>query len=639
MTLTLFSSGTLTADGTEQTIAQSDSSGSVNVTGIFMLDLDLENITTGDTTEIRTYQALSTGDTAVRADFDQFTGIQTNKIYLSLPIPNNNTDTGAVKFTLKQILGTNRTYKWKLWLLDDGANVTKWQGTAQTPATAGIPDVNVKNWNGATVATPATAGYPVVTHKVGTGTGEINLSSGNVPIQSGTGTGQLDFTNGVVKANVVQWLASVVNALISGRVDSNAQVVGDKTGYALTAAYDAAKTAAQAGNQMDLINAPNATAITAIQLGLSKPATAQTIDQTTALPGSPGAGTIGEALKRADAQTGDAYGRIGANGAGLTQTALTSAEHTLISGTDVPAALNTAIPATPTTNSVFDYIKNKLSQFNAGTTSVSLTPSGVQAIWDALTVNLTTPGSIGKRLVDFVTSLVYNAAPTASQNAVAVVDQTLSGHTTAGTVGGQLNAVSTPLNSTQTAQAVLNAVAASYDTAGSIGEQINNAGTSGDPLSNPVPGSYPVGTAGYDIGLLPGINSRTLSPPVNIFSPDTNVTLNITQTVTYSVANGNRKQVNVTVSTDPTGCTVTWTFVNGSAERTYMGVLVSYDSGTGIAVVAMSDFTATKADFPVGAPTILAAQAFSVALALPASAGNLVPIGFHSGKVNVQAAG
>lgn len=38
----------------------------------------------------------------------------------------------------------------------------------------------------------------------------------------------------------------------------------DKIGYALTAPYDASKTAAQAGNQMDLVNAPNATALAAI---------------------------------------------------------------------------------------------------------------------------------------------------------------------------------------------------------------------------------------------------------------------------------------------------------------------------------------------------------------------------------------
>lgn len=45
--------------------------------------------------------------------------------------------------------------------------------------------------------------------------------------------------------------------------------VSDKTGFSLTAAYDAAKTAAQAGDEMDLINAPNPIAVAAIQSGLS----------------------------------------------------------------------------------------------------------------------------------------------------------------------------------------------------------------------------------------------------------------------------------------------------------------------------------------------------------------------------------
>jgi hypothetical protein len=44
---------------------------------------------------------------------------------------------------------------------------------------------------------------------------------------------------------------------------------GSKTGFALTSAYDAAKTAAQAGDEMDLVDAPNATAVAAIQSGLS----------------------------------------------------------------------------------------------------------------------------------------------------------------------------------------------------------------------------------------------------------------------------------------------------------------------------------------------------------------------------------
>lgn len=51
-------------------------------------------------------------------------------------------------------------------------------------------------------------------------------------------------------------------------------------------------------------------------------------------------------------------------------------------------------------------------------------------IWNALTSGLTTAGSIGKRLVDFVTTLVYSAAPTA-----AAIDTQLSGTHGAGPWG------------------------------------------------------------------------------------------------------------------------------------------------------------------------------------------------------------
>lgn len=66
------------------------------------------------------------------------------------------------------------------------------------------------------------------------------------------------------------------------------------------------------------------------------------------------------------------------------------------------------------------------------------------AVWAALTSGLTTAGSIGKRLVDFVTTLVYAAppaaAPTAAANAAAVLDVAASAHNTAGTIGAKINA-------------------------------------------------------------------------------------------------------------------------------------------------------------------------------------------------------
>ena len=92
------------------------------------------------------------------------------------------------------------------------------------------------------------------TDKLDTNAAELGgtLQSGrdigaSVLLSPGTGTGQISLSSGAVTAGTVS----------------------DKTGYGLTSAYDAAKTAAQAGDEMDLVDAPNGTAVTAIQSGLS----------------------------------------------------------------------------------------------------------------------------------------------------------------------------------------------------------------------------------------------------------------------------------------------------------------------------------------------------------------------------------
>ena len=59
--------------------------------------------------------------------------------------------------------------------------------------------------------------------------------------------------------------AAAVRTITGGTIST----VSDKTDYSLTSAYDAAKAAAPAGAQMDLVNAPNATAIAAIQSGIA----------------------------------------------------------------------------------------------------------------------------------------------------------------------------------------------------------------------------------------------------------------------------------------------------------------------------------------------------------------------------------
>lgn len=67
------------------------------------------------------------------------------------------------------------------------SNVTVVCGPARYTRPSGFGDLtiannataaNVTRWNGTAVASPDTAGYPKVTIKSGTGTGEVNLSSG-----------------------------------------------------------------------------------------------------------------------------------------------------------------------------------------------------------------------------------------------------------------------------------------------------------------------------------------------------------------------------------------------------------------------------------------------------------------------------
>jgi hypothetical protein len=110
--------------------------------------------------------------------------------------------------------------------------------------------IDVSQWNNSNVATPATAGYPVVTHKVGTGTGEMNLSGGRTPAdvthwngapvatpataghpvvtqKVGTGTGELSISSGVVSADATRISGDSVAA-------DNAEKFFDGTGYAGT---------------------------------------------------------------------------------------------------------------------------------------------------------------------------------------------------------------------------------------------------------------------------------------------------------------------------------------------------------------------------------------------------------------------
>lgn len=79
-------------------------------------------------------------------------------------------------------------------------------------------------------------------------------------------------------SDTLETLSDQVDAVKSKTDNLPASPAAVGSAMTLTYAYDAAKTAAQAGDEMDLVNAPNATAVTAIQSGLATGAALSTVD-------------------------------------------------------------------------------------------------------------------------------------------------------------------------------------------------------------------------------------------------------------------------------------------------------------------------------------------------------------------------
>jgi hypothetical protein len=88
----------------------------VAVAGTFTLHVDKINMVAGDVLELRIYQIVLTGGTRRVAYFAAFSGPQAadDLISISVPISNELTDSGSLRFTLKQTFGTSRNFPWKV---------------------------------------------------------------------------------------------------------------------------------------------------------------------------------------------------------------------------------------------------------------------------------------------------------------------------------------------------------------------------------------------------------------------------------------------------------------------------------------------------------------------------------------------
>ena len=109
MTVTAHASGTQAAAvGTEHFLT------SPNVPGTFTLHVDTAALASGDTLELRIYQIVLTGGTARQVYFQSFTGPTQDGVQISVPVSNELTDTNALRFSLKQVAGTGRSFPWKV---------------------------------------------------------------------------------------------------------------------------------------------------------------------------------------------------------------------------------------------------------------------------------------------------------------------------------------------------------------------------------------------------------------------------------------------------------------------------------------------------------------------------------------------
>jgi hypothetical protein len=110
MAVTAQGSGTQTATvTTEHTLLD------VAIAGTFTLHVDTVNMVAGDALELRIYQMVLTAGTRRVAYYAFYADAQLadDLIKISVPISNELTDAGALRFTLRQSLGTSRNFPWK----------------------------------------------------------------------------------------------------------------------------------------------------------------------------------------------------------------------------------------------------------------------------------------------------------------------------------------------------------------------------------------------------------------------------------------------------------------------------------------------------------------------------------------------
>lgn len=265
-----------------------------------------------------------------------------------------------------KIAGTTQTAR------DIGASVllSSGTGTGQLDFTSGVVKANAVQLLGTAWLTPGTAGTPDVNAKLIGATAQTGRDLGaSVLLSAGTGTGQLDFTSGVVKANLVQILATALTetaGLLAG---------GFKKFFNVASPTLTCLGIDQTGDNYARLGAPAGASVSADVAAVKVDSAAvkvQTDKFVFTVANQVDSNVLDWKSATAPAMTGDAFARIGAVGAGLTGVPWNAAWDAEVQS-EVDDALNTAMAelsqgapsATPTLRTavmlIYMALRNKLT--------------------------------------------------------------------------------------------------------------------------------------------------------------------------------------------------------------------------------------------------------------------------------------
>lgn len=111
MSVVAFASGTVTP-----TVGQEVYLANPNFSGTYTFHIDLSNMASGDTVELRIYSTILSGGTPKCTYYQSFSDAPSsnNIVQISVPVSNDLNDANSLRFSVKQTAGTSRSFAWKV---------------------------------------------------------------------------------------------------------------------------------------------------------------------------------------------------------------------------------------------------------------------------------------------------------------------------------------------------------------------------------------------------------------------------------------------------------------------------------------------------------------------------------------------